>query len=428
MKRHILFIIFSVFIAFNSLASTKLYYTEPKSKPVGKLVYHEPKSNSPGQLVYTEPTPIVEFALERINKVQNISSSINNLPKTSYCSECNITSNSSKFQQCTNENNYLERNISRAIQSSTFISNIINQEPSQNSIIKNSCIRMGMEAKFSVRSKSFKTCSANQNSTGANSSYRPCITENYFNLVNNSFDVVSRCMKNFINDGDEQSQNQDVLSAYSLINIESGFHVNAISPTGAAGIGQFTYGAIDTVNRNQFEKMKAHLAKSNNQECNKLGEEILKNKMSPNAGNNCERISIEDGNPLKNMLYTFSYLKTSKTELSKSIFENDSYKNKFHLSDSDKEKIQRAMMVWAHNAGPAGTWTPAKALLNSKYRNTKVTNADIFIQDLEKFMKKFPASANKKSSRRLETSQYFPKISATLNDIENSAGGGSCLN
>ena len=109
------------------------------------------------------------------------------------------------------------------------------------------------------------------------------------------------------------------------------------------------------------------------------------------------------------------------------IFQNRNYKTKFKLSAYDLAKIKRALMVWSHNTGPAGTWTPAKALLNSIYRNKPVTNADQFIDQLQQFMQKVPARANSSTARRNETSKYFPAITSTLNAIESNVGGGQCV-
>ena len=110
------------------------------------------------------------------------------------------------------------------------------------------------------------------------------------------------------------------------------------------------------------------------------------------------------------------------------VLNDKRYKNKFKMSDYEKQKIQRALMVWSHNTGPAGTWTPAMTLLNTVYRNKPVTSADAFISELQQYMKKFPARANKSSARRTETSKYFPGITNLLNQIETNVGGGSCVN
>lgn len=409
-----------------------LYYSEEAArKDDTRLIYHEPKPEAAPKVEVTseQPTPALEFALDRVSKATQAARSggISHWFSGSSCADCVASQASIRFQQCSSKNDYLENEIAKQIHNNGFIGRLAKTESSINSIIKPACIRMGMESKFGAQSKSFRSCGPGQNQA-AKATLRPCITENYFNLISNSFDVAAKCMKNYINDGSEENQRLDVRAVYALINIESGFHVNAMSPTGAGGIGQFTQAAIDSVNRNEFSKMRKHLQSSNDPICQQVADQVLNSPMRGRVANNCDRISISKGNPLTNMLYTFSYLKLSKKQLQNSIFENSAYKDKFQVSQNDQEKIERALMVWSHNTGPAGTWTPAKALLNSVYKNKPVTNAEKFIQEMQFAMQKFPASANRSKARRAETARYFPAITATLKNIEDGVGGGSCVN
>ena len=374
--------------------------------------------------------PVIEYSLDKINKAQNVQNLLNghNNVANKNCKDCEEALSKARYMTCTDKNNYLEKELSKTAQTDSLLGEMIRQDIKPNSIIKPACVEMGMNYKFGESSRVFRTCNAN----GALSkAFRPCISENYFKVVNNSFDLVSSCMMGHIAPGEAlDEQKLDVRAIYALINVESGFHVNAMSGTGAGGIGQFTGPAITDVNRNGLDSIRISLEGSKDPRCVRLSHEML-DSMTPmraEKSRSCDRISIEKGNPMKNMIYTYAYLKNVKQSMSRVIFNNASYEKKFKLSASDLNKVKRALMVWSHNAGPAGTWTPAKALLNSVYRNKPVTSADEFINQMQSYMQKFPASANNNVGRKKETSGYFPTITKTLNQIENNAGGGSCVN
>lgn len=377
-----------------------------------------------------EAAPIIEHALDRIEKTNGFQNLFGWIDSTSdeTCTTCVEQIRNMRYMQCNAQNRYLEDEISSLSKRSGVLGDVIRAPVRPNSIIKPACVQMGMNIKFGASSKTFRECSPN----GAlRSAFRPCISENYFKLVNNSFDLVSSCMKDFIAPGaSEKTQKLDVRAVYALINVESGFHVNAMSGTGAGGIGQFTAPAIQDVNTNELHDVRVALEGHPNPQCGRMSMEFLDsmNPIRPGKAQSCDRISLKNGNPIKNMIYTYAYLKGVKKDMNTIIFENRNYKNKFRMSEYDLNKIKRALMVWSHNTGPAGTWTPAKTLLNTFYRGRVVTDADQFINQLQQYMQKFPASANKSSARRKETSHYFPAITKTLNEIEKSVGGGSCVN
>ncbi|MGZ3745043.1 MAG: transglycosylase SLT domain-containing protein [Pseudobdellovibrionaceae bacterium] len=384
--------------------------------------------NSEVEAESNEPAPIIVHALDTVDKAkgfQNLFGAFDLIANRN-CNSCEEEIRNMRYMQCTPRNDYLEKEILKISLKPGILGDVVRADVRPTSIIKPSCIKMGMNIKFGEGSKNFRECSA----AGSTKAVRPCISENYFKLINNSFDLVSACMKDIIApEESEKSKKLDVRAIYALINIESGFHINAMSGTGAGGIGQFTRAAIRDVNETQLDKIRSALEKHRNAQCRRMAAEILHSNTPMDSGkSSCGRISIASGNPIKNMIYTFAYLNGAKEDMNTTIFENHYYKNKFALSEYDLNKIRRALMVWSHNTGPAGTWTPAKALLNTFYRRQKVTNADQFINQLQQYMQKFPSRANKSNRRRNETSHYFPSITNTLNAIENSIGGGSCVN
>ncbi|MBV2167170.1 MAG: transglycosylase SLT domain-containing protein [Bdellovibrio sp.] len=377
-----------------------------------------------------ETAPVIEHALDQIDRAKQVQNLIGKQDMTSNrnCEDCERELRSIRYMQCNRQNDYLENELEKLGQGHTLFAQLATAKIERESIIKPACMRMSMEAKFSASSKVFRQCSPEGTGSAA---FRPCISENYFKLINNSFDLVSSCMKDIMApEASDETQKLDVRAVYALINVESGFHVNAMSGTGAGGIGQFTTPAIQDVNQNELRNIRISLENNPNPQCGRLSMEFLDSlePIRPQKAHSCDRISLSNGNPIKNMIYTYAYLKGVKKDLSTMIFENRNYKNKFKLSEFDLNKVKRALMVWSHNTGPAGTWTPAKTLLNTFYRNRPVTDADEFINQLQQYMQKFPASANKSPARRKETSRYFPEITSTLTNIEKNVGGGSCVN
>lgn len=370
--------------------------------------------------------PIITHALDQVDRAKKMNDLMSMMSQTfsNDCEECAKKVSEIRYEQCHSGNDYLEKQLADQVASSSLLGTLISRSVSAQSIIKSSCVRASLD----LGSSHFRNCSGTKYGKQLT---EPCLSEKYFKLVNNSFDVVATCMKDYIAANETDAEKKlDVRAIYALINIESGFQVNSVSATGAGGIGQLTAAAIADVNMNQLSGVRSSLDSSKFTNCRRISSEML-NSSQPipsRASSSCERISIANGNPLKNMVYTFAYLRGVKEDLESQIFTNDRYSSKFKLSDVDLARVKRAMMVWSYNTGAAGIITPVKALLNLFYGNKVVTNADDFIESLQQYIQKFPAGANRSAFRRRETSRYFPKITDTLNSIERNIGGGSCVN
>lgn len=377
--------------------------------------------------------PVISHALDQVQQANKYQSFMGWLDNTANrdCPDCAKQIENMRYGQCneTSRDGYLEKQLQATSAQEGLLGALIRQPVNQNAVIKPICIQMSMQmASSGLPRSAFKSCNGDRYGSAVGPA---CVGENYFKLINNSFDTVSNCMKDFIAPGEsEEMQKLDIRAAYALINVESGFHVNAVSGTGAGGIGQFTSAAITDVNANQIPAVKRALEADIGSVCSQVSSEFLKSSqpIRNNSNASCDRISLKNGNPVKNMIYTFAYLRGVKSDLNKQIFMNSNYSKKFNVSEYDLARIKRAMMVWSHNTGAAGTMTPVKALLNSFYRNKPVTDADKFINQIQQYMQIFPARANAGASRRKETSGYFPAITERLHNIESNAGGGSCVN
>jgi hypothetical protein len=378
--------------------------------------------------------PIVDYAISKAEQINNFQALMGGSQSTNAvnCAECGDRSANLRYNRCTDKNDYLTATINRLSAKPGLLSTMARKPLEESTLIKPVCTLLGMEARFNSNSNSFRQCSSKGNISRVT---RPCINESYFKLAHNSFDLVSSCMKGMLSPGaSEAEQKEDVRMTYAMINKESGFHLNAASSgnssrIGAGGIGQLTDSAIKDVNDKQLSKMRALLSDSDDRQCRQLSSEFLKGNtpMKAESRNACGRVAIEDGNPIKNILYTYGFLKVNKDYLNTLIFKK--HRSKFSsLSAKDLNKIQRAMTVWAHNTGIGGATTPLNALLNGVYRNKPVTNANQFINEMGQFLRIAPNRSNNSKGRIAETTRYFPDITKILKDIESNVGGGSCLN
>lgn len=383
-------------------------------------------------LVQEPPSTQEEFAVDSMDRISRFQQTIAGPSNGAYyCETCAQEEIANlRYGRCNDKNGYLKNQLDNISQQNGILGKLLRSPISTNSIIKPACIQASLRAGSTNSPKRFQSCG---DSGGYGNAVGPaCINESYFKLINNSFDLVSKCMKDFLSQSDDEaSKVLDVHAIFSLVNYESGFHVNAVSGRRAGGIGQLTPAAITDVNVTQMSSLRKFLANHSNNECQELSQEFLNSDapMKSKTSEACGRISLKDGNPIKNMIYTVAYLRSIKQSLDHQIFRDKNYSKKFNLSSSDMDRIRRALMLWAHNAGPGGTIVPVKSLLNIFYRNGKqVTNANLFIDQVQKYMKNFPARANSGEVRRRETSGYFPEMVRRLESIETNAGGGSCVN
>lgn len=339
-----------------------------------------------------------------------------------------------RYENCkaTDPNGYLENQLAEGRNKFEIIRRMTpaneSDSTNQTQLISRQCVRAAMDrAFFSKEKKSlFKKCS---NPSGSlQQASRPCVSQNYFDSINKGFDLVNQCMKDYILPGaDNQIQKQMTYSIFKMVTFESGFHMNVKSSSGSTGLGQLTSGAIIDVNA-RIPTIKKQLEQSKSENCRLIATDLLKEKvpMKPNQSTSCERISPDKGNPLLNLLYTFSYFKLARDFVKNSV---SSYKDQLSaLNRNDKENFLSDLASWAHNTGPSGMTKPLIALLNVyKMNGKKVTDTKKFLKELESMAYNAPHRANSGSNRRIETSQYFRKMQEATALIEKNLGVKSCL-
>jgi len=349
----------------------------------------------------------VVFALQKLNTSLNPALNLNQS-----CATCGLYAESERpqprfedprYEVCTARNNYLDGQLSALSTRGDFLGQLSQSNLLGKESIRKECFTGHMKSVFLNQQKSFGACGPGVTRASQNQ-YRPCISEKYVRTVKNSFDVISQCLKGIY------ISESDILATYALMTVESGLHMNALSPTGAGGVGQFVQDGIRDINTNEISNVKIQLAQSKELVCRKLGQEVLSKNppMKDSPRSSCDRISISNGNPALNMIYTFAYVHMNKMRLKKDLLQNSLFKNNFNLSPREEDQLMTALASWAHNTGMAGLMYPIQKLLYIKYQNTPVTDIELFLTELSSYMKVASHPANRR--RTTETSRYYPSI------------------
>jgi hypothetical protein len=137
----------------------------------------------------------------------------------------------------------------------------------------------------------------------------------------------------------------------------------------------------------------------------------------------CDRISLREDNPMKNMAYTFAYQTLLRRHLSDIIFDEYAFGRILskQLPVEQKDRLMMDLSTIAHNSGSGGLKTPLFSYLEYYRRqNFKIEtkeDVDRFLLGLRPYMYMHPASANSSLRRREETSRYYEKIQNKLKTI-----------
>lgn len=349
----------------------------------------------------------LKTAVENINQYNSSAQTVMAVPAPATCTECTVRIES--YATCNNQNNYLEDDIARLLSGSSISAAI---DGSQKEIIRKACVQRSLDTYPNLRN-AFKSCGPND-STPRNQAAKACVSKNYVDLTANSFNAVAECLGDYVS-GNPDTKKEAALAVFSLATLESGLHTNAMSPTGAGGIGQLTQPAIADVN-SRLKVIRDHLAKSNNPLCNRVLQDVMKTPMKEGRSQSCDRVGLSKDNPLKNMIYTFAYQGSQRKYLEETALKSRIFSGVIssELSASERERLGSSIAIWSHNTGPGGMKVPLTALMTEYLQARKsiktAADVDTFLRDLQLALVKYPHSANRARARLLETSTFFGKI------------------
>ena len=188
--------------------------------------------------------------------------------------------------------------------------------------------------------------------------FRPCMTENYVQLVNNAYHDVMDCF------------NLDPKDYYLQIMIESGFHVNAFNKTGFdSGMAQFTGNGLRRVStHNRIERTRRILLEHSSPSCQRIASIVGSFDITSfGIEKRCSMISLPK-NPYKAMLFNYLHTMLDQIELKNKLDEELSSLSEFQ--NQFTEKIRRQLVLLAYNRGMTGI----KRLLQGYINNRKKLN------------------------------------------------------
>lgn len=271
----------------------------------------------------------------------------------------------------------------------------------------------------------YPSCNPGDVTPKAFTGIKPCISDRYFNLTYNSFELAGYCMRALLPGAETDAGYKNIMNSILAQNAhESGFMMNAMSSTGASGIGQLTYGAVQDINRNQLAMVTESLKEHQDPLCRDLAKKYLSTPMTP--GNTCGYVSLSGGNPMKNIIYGMAYYRTTRQFLDSQVFNQPTYRSRLTtLSPSELEKFKLDASTWAYNAGPAGIAHPLKSMILSTDMD-RASYIDLRVRT-RVAMRSTPHPANSSTRRVDETSNYLAKIETRFNNIKAAVPGGKCI-
>lgn len=379
-------------------------------------------------LVFAQATTQVASSLNRIEQVNKEGQKLGQIRETDptkVCAECDVVNGTDiLYSDCAayGRNNYMDPLI--AASSSSLVKNL-SAAPLKSNYIKAACTKHAMENQI-ISDGSFSTSCIG---AGKVKPARACTTGPYHRLMHNSFELAADCMKDFLNVPNYEDVVEELMA---LLTIESNFQLNAVSPTGAGGVGQLTGrgGAIEDVNNKALRDLQRYFASHSNEACRGLTSVVKK----PMSYARCERMSLNSDNPIKNLIFSFAYRKISHGYLKHGL-ESKVLRSKFATEELYNKFVQSAISH-SHNTGAGGYSSKAKTALNFMPAGSIKTESDLQIAYTAVFRsfsgQSDPQACHTNASiSRKENACYYIKIQDKFSKVRKAVlgdGGLSCAN
>lgn len=192
---------------------------------------------------------------------------------------------------------------------------------------------------------------------------KPCLSEKYTRLVYNAYHDVKNCF------------NLDPKSSFLQIMVESGFHINAINPTGFdAGIAQFTKnGILRVMDRNIVDKTSQVLLESSNPACERVSSAFRDLQSDAfKLEKRCSMITLPQ-NPYRALVLHYLHTLRDQNDLKRLLSTRTEI---VHLLN---QNVLEHLVYMAYNRGIQGTLK----LVDGYVANRKKAGAVITSEDLD---------------------------------------------
>lgn len=276
------------------------------------------------------------------------------------CPGCNAKPPQVRTCDSRNPGAILDRQIESSI-ASPALKSILNAPTEDASL--NRCITSSLRN----ANGPFLFCQNQKNSIAVKESV--CVSDQTAQLIAKSFELTTDCLSDYFFESDIQKPQQAKTkmreSLFKLISFESGFHPNALSINSAGGMGQLVGGTIQHMNQSDYPQIVQTIKSSNKNSCKLLAQTDLK-PISGSLLNICDRVSLEKGNPTKNLIYTIAYQKYLRENIQNTLLSRpEAYKLAQNLGPQGYEELISNLTIWSHNTGASGLATPLLKFLKN---------------------------------------------------------------
>lgn len=278
------------------------------------------------------------------------------------------TAQNPKYERCNNRNGYFEDYLNAP--KSPGVRLLKSHTPAEATM---TCIA---ETQRSFSTNRYHYCTQGGGGYGQNVA-RPCASENMVKTVASAYELTAGCLAGYIDPGADSNPEAKASigrAMFQLMNHESGWNLNAVSGTSAGGMGQLTQSAIQHINREEFGKIQARIQGSSDKSCKQLAQTNYQ-PMQGGLSNACERVSMANGNPQLNMMYTMAHMKLVRDQVEGHI-------ERMGLAPGVRTQLIDQMMVWGHNVGSGGMGQILAAGLRRHGADLRSENVGGFLQKL----------------------------------------------
>lgn len=331
--------------------------------------------------------------------------------------DCSETPANPRFETCNEKNSYFEEQITSSELKSL-------SDGATNVPILN-CVA---ESMTTIDVSKFRFVSCPRAGTGYGVIVdRPCASQRMSQLMANSFDAVTDCLASYVDAKaatDASTRRNIRQSLFQLANHKSAWFINSIDNQSAGGVGHLVAPIIANVNGNEnasgseWERMQAHITSSKLASCQRIAKlklEPLSNE--PVQSHGCDRIALDRGNPVLNMIYMVGQAKSLRDHLAPALNQ---------VPSPTRERLLDHLMIWGYTAGAAGVGESLKIAL--KKGGTSIMKANASGTEIERFLEemKTPLAAWQKKNRipgAKAKTEFLTASKQTLANIETRTNG-----
>jgi hypothetical protein len=331
------------------------------------------------------------------------------------CTDCDAEV-AMNYARCDAQTSNVDQDLRRLLQSRQWLSRALkSSEDITGQKLRVSCVNK-IQANSSLGKSYASGCSSGEQALSRNllSSQKTCASQLYSEFTTQSFNLIHQCTSPHLGFGNSE-QNRLIKDMAALITQESHFHHNAVNAGSlAAGLGQLFPAAIIDVNTQPGGRVDIlnRMKQSERAECQDLADYLLTHPLSGSVGKTCQTVSLESGNPLTNLFYSFAYMGINRSYTERLI--TDSLANLKALSPDVKSKMELDLSLLSHNAGIGNVKSATLLALREFLSRNRVVNSRNYPRFLETISRKLG---------RAEQRSY-------LSDLQNSyrrLGGDACF-